>query len=185
MVLRLIYIQSHYRSVAELSQDTITAATSVLSRFRETRRELVRKLELATAGHDTAFEKKINFAREQFETAMDDDFNTPEALAALFAMTKEFNAVAITNNKNSLEMGLKTFDQLAGFVFGLLPADTSNATQGKEGLLEGLLEIAIEARKSYRLNRDFKSSDGLRDRLKSLGVQLEDTVDGTRWKLES
>jgi cysteinyl-tRNA synthetase len=184
MVLRLIYIQSHYRSVAELSADTITAATSVLSRFRETRRELVRKLENATPGQDAAFEKKINFEKDQFETAMDDDFNTPEALAALFAMTKEFNAVAITNNKNSLEMALEIFDQLAGFVFGLFPANTSQATQGKEGLLEGLLEIAIEARKSYRLNRDFKSSDALRERLKSLGVQLEDTVDGTRWKLE-
>ena len=81
-------------------------------------------------------------------------------------------------------VGLETFDKLAGFVFGLFPANTSDATQGKEGLLEGLLEIAIEARKSYRLNRDFKSSDALRERLKSLGVQLEDTVDGTRWKLE-
>jgi cysteinyl-tRNA synthetase len=185
MVLRLIYIQSHYRSVAELSADTITAATNVLSRFRETRRELVRKLELATAGRDSGFEQKIDTARAQFETAMDDDFNTPEALAALFAMTKEFNAAPITNNKNSLELGLETFDKLAGFVFGLFPADTSQATQGKEGLLEGLLEIAIEARKSYRLNRDFKSSDALRERLKSLGVQLEDTVDGTRWKLET
>jgi cysteinyl-tRNA synthetase len=184
MILRLIYIQSHYRSIAELSADTTTAAASVLSRFRETRKELVRKLEHATPGNDSAFDQKIEFAKTQFENAMDDDFNTPEALAALFAMTKEFNAAPVTNNKNSLQLALETFDTLAGSVFGLFPANLSEHTGVKDGLLEGLVEIAIEARKSYRLNRDFKNSDALRDRLKGLGLQLEDTVDGTRWKLE-
>jgi cysteinyl-tRNA synthetase len=53
-----------------------------------------------------------------------------------------------------------------------------------EELLGGLLEIAIDARKTYRLNRDFSNSDALRERLKELGVQLEDTVEGTRWKLD-
>jgi cysteinyl-tRNA synthetase len=183
LILRFIYVSSQYRSIAEVSDDSIKAAESALSRLREARREIIRKLETAVDGNDVALDAKIAAFRLEFETAMDDDFNTPEALAALFGLTREMNGAGKVAH-GTLEGALAAFDDLGEGVLGLFPAGSDNAGNMNEELLGGLLEIAIDARKTYRLNRDFHKSDALRERLKELGVQLEDTVEGTRWKLD-
>jgi cysteinyl-tRNA synthetase len=180
--LRFIYVSSQYRSIAEVSDDSVKAAESAISRLREARREIIRKLETASDGNDTALDAKIAGFRLEFETAMDDDFNTPEALAALFGLTREMNGAGKVG-RGTLLKALAAFDDLGEGVLGLFPAGSDNAGGMSEELLGGLLEIAIDARKTYRLNRDFHKSDALRERLKELGVQLEDTVEGTRWKL--
>ncbi|NJK45318.1 MAG: cysteine--tRNA ligase, partial [Pleurocapsa sp. SU_196_0] len=184
MLLRFIFVQSHYRSVAELTDETIQAAQSGLSRLREARRELERRLGDAPSGTDAKLETAIQKTRADFEAAMDDDFNTPEALAALFGLTREVNtALAGQPGRDSLEHALKVYEEFMEGVLGLT-AGSSEMSSSSAGLLDGLLEIAIEARKAYRQNRDFARSDALRDRLKSLGVTLEDTANGTRWKLD-
>jgi cysteinyl-tRNA synthetase len=183
MLLRFIFVQSHYRSVAELTEDTVQAAQSGLSRLREARRELERRIPDAPDGTDAKLEAAVETARADFTAAMNDDFNTPEALAALFTLTREVNtALQGKPGKTSLESALAVYTEFMEGVLGL----TGGSSQGEgtqSGLLDGLLEIAIEARKSYRQNRDFARSDALRDRLKSLGVTLEDTANGTRWKI--
>ncbi len=184
MLLRFIFAQSHYRSVAELTDETVQAAHSGLSRLREARRELERRISDAPDGSDAKLEGAAKLARETFTSAMNDDFNTPEALAALFNLTREVNTALQGNPaKAGLEAALAVYvdlmDGVLGFTGGAADLGGSSA-----GLLDGLLEIAIEARKTYRQTRDFAKSDALRDRLKSLGVTLEDTATGTRWKLE-
>jgi cysteinyl-tRNA synthetase len=185
MVLRLAFVQSHYRSIAEIGDDTIHAASSALSRLREVKRELERRIADAPSGTDAKLETALDTAKREFEAAMDDDFNTPKALAAVFDVTREVNA-ALTNNagKSSLERALEFYNTFVGNVLGLYGAEQASNNVDAE-LLEGLMQVAIEARASYRQNRDFKRSDDLRDRLKALGVALEDTAQGTRWKLES
>jgi cysteinyl-tRNA synthetase len=184
MLLRFIFVQSHYRSVAELTDETIQAAQSGLSRLREARRELERRIPDAPSGTDAKLEGAIQKTRADFETAMDDDFNTPEALAALFGLTREVNtALAGQPGRDSLEGALKVYEEFMEGVLGLT-AGSSEMSGSSAGLLDGLLEIAIEARRAYRQNRDFARSDALRDRLKNLGVTLEDTANGTRWKLD-
>jgi cysteinyl-tRNA synthetase len=184
MLLRFIFVQSHYRSIAEITDETIQAAQSGLSRLREAKRELERRIPSAPDGTDAKLEAAIRKARADFEAAMDDDFNTPEALAALFGLTREVNTALGGNpGKVSLEAASKVYEDFMEGVLGLSAG--ANETAGSSaGLLDGLLEIAIEARKSYRQNRDFARSDALRDRLKTLGVTLEDTANGTRWKLD-
>jgi cysteinyl-tRNA synthetase len=185
MVLRLAYVQSHYRSIAELSDDTIQASQTALNRLREVKRELERRIPEASAGSDAKLEHAIDTAKQEFAAAMDDDFNTPKALAAVFDLTREVNA-ALTNNagKASLEHALTFYNTFVGDVLGLYGAEQTTSKVEAE-LLEGLMQVAIEARAVYRQTRDFKRSDDLRDRLKNLGVALEDTAQGTRWKLES
>ncbi len=184
MVLRLAYVQSHYRSIAEVSDDTIQAAQTALGRLREVKRELERRIPDASTGNDAKLETAIDSAKREFEAAMDDDFNTPKALAAVFDLTREVNA-ALTNNagRSSLERALLFYNTFVGDVLGLYGAEQASSKVDAE-LLEGLMQVAIEARAVYRQTRDFKRSDDLRDRLKNLGVSLEDTAQGTRWKFE-
>ena len=185
MLLRFIFVQSHYRSVAELTDETVQAAQSGLSRLREARRELERRISDAPDGSDNKLEGAATLARETFTSAMNDDFNTPEALAALFNLTREVNtALQGTPAKASLEIALAVYVDLMDGVLGLTAGALDLGDSSSAGLLDGLLEIAIEARKTYRQTRDFAKSDALRDRLKNLGVTLEDTATGTRWKLE-
>lgn len=184
MLLRFIFAQSHYRSVAELTDETVQAAQGGLSRLREARRELERRIPDALAGSDAKLEAAAKLARATFTSAMNDDFNTPEALAALFNLTREVNSALQGNPaKAGLEIALAAYNDLMDGVLGLT-AGAADLGGSSAGLLDGLLEIAIEARKTYRQTRDFAKSDALRDRLKNLGVTLEDTATGTRWKLE-
>ena len=185
MLLRFIFVQSHYRSIAELTDETVQAAHSGLARLREARRELERRIVDAAKGTDAKLEAAVSTARADFERAMDDDFNTPEALAALFGLTREVNtALARQPGKQSLEAALVVYKDFMDGVLGLTPGSADLGDSSSAGLLDGLLEIAIEARKAYRQNRDFVRSDALRDRLKGLGVTLEDTSNGTRWKID-
>ncbi len=186
IILRFIFVSSQYRSMVEVSEESIKAAESGLNRLREARRELQRRLESALDGHDVNLEAKIDAARATFETAMDDDFNTPEALAALFNLTRELNAAFPSNPpRGTLEKALAVYTDLGEGVLGLFPAHhalSSNADD--EDVMDALMLEVIEARKAYRQARDFARADALRDRLKKLGVTLEDTADGTRWKFE-
>jgi cysteinyl-tRNA synthetase len=185
-VLRFIYVSSQYRSIVEVSPESVQAAESGLNRLRETRRELLRRLEHAAPGNNAALNARIDAARSSFEAAMDDDFNTPEALAALFNLTRELNAALPTNpGRDTLEQALKIYDELGEGVLGLFPAHHAiSSGASDEDVMDGLMEVVIEARKQYRQNRDFARADALRERLKKLGIALEDTADGTRWKLE-
>jgi cysteinyl-tRNA synthetase len=185
-VLRFIYVSSQYRSIVEVSPESVQAAESGLNRLREARRELMRRLENAAPGSSPDLGAKIDTARATFEAAMDDDFNTPEALAALFTLTREVNAALPTNpGRDTLEQALKVYDDLGEGVLGLFPAHHAiSSGASDEDVMDGLMEVVIEARKQYRQNRDFARADALRERLKKLGIALEDTADGTRWKLE-
>ena len=183
MALRLALVQSHYRSISELSEDSITAAETALNRIRETRAELQRRLSGAKPGVDRLLDERIMAARAAFEAAMDNDFNTPEALAALFTFNRDLNAALAGNvGRESLERAAALLDDLAGNVLGLFVDGETSAGMNVQ-MLDALAGVAIEARAAYRLNRDFSAADGLRERLKAAGITLEDTPDGTRWRL--
>jgi len=184
LALRFLFVSSHYRSITEVSDEAYGAARSGLGRLREARRELARRLETAPDGGDASLEKRVEAARADFEAAMDDDFNTPEALAALFNLTRDVNtALAGSVGRAALEKALAAYDELGEGVLGLFPAAEAEGVSVREDLLDTLVTVAIEARRQYRLDREYARSDELRDRLKAAGVQLEDTPEGTRWRL--
>lgn len=114
---------------------------------------------------------------------MSDDFNTPEAVAALFGLSREVNT-SLTGEvgRATLERALQAFKTLGGDVLGLF-ADSSGEGQNPE-LMDTLLELVLDSRTNYRLNKEWTKSDALRDKLQKVGIVLEDTAQGTRWKLE-
>jgi len=124
--------------------------------------------------------------REAFETAMDDDFNTPEALAVLFEMVKEANRQL--DRKDDLSMGSlaameKQFRDLAGGVLGVLPVTLEDTTP-RDAVLEGLMQILLDLRQEYRAAGEGKQADMLQDRLTLLGITLTDGPTGSSWRLE-
>lgn len=184
LVLRFLLVQSHYRSVAEVSASSIAAAASGLGRLRDARRELARRLQTAPAGRDPVLDARLGEATTSFGKAMDDDFNTPEALAALFGLTRDLNAaLAGPVGQESLERAARVFEELGEGVLGLFPSGDTGAGP-REELIDTLAEVAIEARRRFRLQREYARADELRERLRNAGLQLEDTPTGTRWKLE-
>jgi cysteinyl-tRNA synthetase len=112
---------------------------------------------------------------------MDDDFNTPRALAALIAFSRDAEPYASKQiGRRSIELIVETFDYFGG-VFGILQSAGAQQSSAIAGLVEMVLELRNEARKKG----DWKSADQIRNRLASLGIALEDTATGTRWYVSS
>lgn len=121
--------------------------------------------------------------RERFAAAMDDDLNTPEAIATLFDAAREVNReLAGGADPEYLRGARALFDDLLGGVLGL-DAEEAGAVAADEQTLAGVVDLLLEERQRLRLERDFASADRLRQRLAELGISVEDTAEGTRWKL--
>ncbi len=109
---------------------------------------------------------------------MDDDFNNPKALAAIYEFIKIINS-SLDNEKEILMTARETLLELLG-IFGL---DFTKKEEDVDIKLNELMDIIIDVRNKARDEKNYKLSDELRDRLKKTGIQLEDTPDGVRWKI--
>jgi len=183
--LRLYYAMSHYRSPLEFDEDNVTQAEQVLDKLRSTYFEFKRLLDDSPAGDDVpvdqAIQKLTTEESKAFSDAMDDDFNTPKALAILIGFAREVEPHGSRRlGRSSLELIVHTFEYFGG-VFGILQ---STGTQQGE-IFDGLVEVLVEARNKARKKGDWRSADEIRKRLSALGIALEDTSSGTRWYLSS
>lgn len=183
MVVRFLLVSSHYRSITEFSEEPLRAAQSGYARLRDTMLEVKRRLESAPEGRHAALEGQLQQHVNTFNEAMSDDFNTPEAVASLFNLTRDVNS-ALTGavGKDTLQAVLDAYLALGGDVLGLFADQKSDA--GNPEVIQTLMELVIEARQNYRATREFQKSDALRARLSAIGVVLEDTAQGTRWKIQ-
>ncbi|MCG9123496.1 cysteine--tRNA ligase [Laribacter hongkongensis] len=168
-VVRFFILRAHYRSPLNYSDAHLEDARSALSR-------LYTALKNVPAA-DVALDWEANDYARRFRSAMDDDFNTVEAVAVLFELAGE------ANKSRSAELAgwLKTL----GGVLGLLQRDPVDFLQG--GTLEGEIsadevEQLIAARKAARAGKDWAESDRIRDELIARGIVLEDGAGGTTWR---
>ena len=169
--LRLYLLSSHYRSSLSYSAEGLAAQARALDRLREA----AAQSQAATTGG-----AKLDAApfRERFLSAMDDDVNTPQALAALFDLAREINRLA--QEGGDIAEGQATLRELAG-VLGLSLSKDAEAIAGAEPFVD----LLVEVRQELRAARQFEMADRLRDRLQDMGVSLEDTPQGTRWRIRS
>jgi cysteinyl-tRNA synthetase len=184
LVIRFFILQSHYRSQLDYSQSAIKASTTGLEKLRETRRRL-HEQKSGTA----AFE--VEPFLQRFTDAMDDDFNTPVAIAVLFDLSKAINASLDDSEgiaKESREL-IEAFLHTAGSeILGIL--NPNENTLGRDSLqtgkkLEGIMEILLEMRADARSNKNFALSDKIRDRLLAVGIEIKDTKEGVSWSQKS
>jgi cysteinyl-tRNA synthetase len=170
-VIRFFILSSHYRSPLNYSDEQLDEASAALTRLYTA----LRGVEIGDAQMNSEYQQR-------FEQAMNDDFNTPVALAVLFDLARELNKAV---DKSKLANTLK---QLAA-ILGLLQEEPDNFLKGGavgDGLAETEIERLIEARKIAKANKDWAQADSIRDQLKAQGVVLEDLAGGnTSWRRES
>ena len=170
--IRYFLISSQYRSPINYSVEIIEQAKNALERLYTCRDNIDFALKNAADGGEipTFIEER----KQEFITAMEDDLNTADALAAIFTLVRDINT-AIANNagKATLEACADIFDQLTG-VLGLV---YNRKTENLDSEIEALIEERTNARKA----RDFKRADEIRDQLKAMGIILEDTPQGVKW----
>ena len=123
---------------------------------------------------------------ERFQAAMDDDFNTPEALAVLFDLVREINRVRPQDESQAAALGAEL--RRLGDMLGLLQDDPEaylrSQTAGTEGLSDEAIEDRIGQRTAARKARDWSEADRIRDQLQQAGIVLEDGPGGTTWRRE-
>ncbi len=169
--LRYFFLTAHYRSLLDYSIENLNLARSALERLYTA----LRGCDLTVA--PASAENYI----ETFKEAMDDDFNTPGALAVLFEMAREVNKLKTEDEAkaNGLAVALR---QLAG-ILGLLEQDPEAFLQGDADQDEvSKIEALIKQRNEARANKDWAKADEARDALKAMGVVLEDGANGTTWR---
>lgn len=170
--IRYFLISSQYRSPINYSVEIIEQAKNALERLYTCRDNIDFALKNAAEGGEIP--SFIEERKQEFITAMEDDLNTADALAAIFTLVRDINT-AIANNagKAALEACADIFDQLTG-VLGLV---YNRKTENLDSEIEALIEERTNARKA----RDFKRADEIRDQLKAMGIILEDTPQGVKW----
>ncbi len=188
MVVRFFVLSSHYRSVTDFSEEALHAAGRGLARLTGTVARLRDRLRDATGDQaDAQWEARLEEYRQRFSEAMDDDFNTPRAIAALFDLSREVNAALDTGetvSRATLEAIDDFYRTCGGEVLGFLTEDLAGAGQGDGELLDGLLRLLIDIRQQARQERDWARADAIRDQLAARGIVLEDGPEGTRWRLK-
>ena len=178
-VLRFFMLSAHYRSPLNFSADLMEASKNGLDRIVNAADNLKYLMGAATVQEMTAEEKKA-FAKTDefvkgFEAAMEDDFNTADAVAAVFELVKYINTgVSAQNSKECLQSYLDLLVKLCD-VLGLI-------VDKKEELLDEEIEKLIEERQAARKAKNFARADEIRDELLSKGIILKDTREGVQWK---
>jgi len=183
MFVRFYLLNSHYRSVLDFTDEGLEAARNGYSRLLNAYREVRRQALSAPAGKHPALEKAIDRLESDFADAINDDLNTPQAIAAFFNFVTELNKALGDAGKESLQRAEKAFAELGEGVLGLFPARVLQNRLGG-ALLDGLVQLLLDIREQERHNRNFAISDQIRNRLAELGVQVEDTKVGAKWKAE-
>lgn len=171
-VLRYFNVSSHYRSPIEYSTDNIEIARGALERIYTA----LRGLSKAEAPSMTEYEKR-------FQTAMDDDFNTPEALAVLFDLVREINRERETNLTRANELGAVL--RKLGNLLGILNAQPESFLQDRQIMSSKEtqeIENLIAERNHARKQKDWLEADRIRAKLLGMGIELEDTSSGTLWR---
>lgn len=187
-VLRTFILTSHYRNPVVFSEEALAAASKGWERIYGAVRLTREKLHSAEEGDaGNAFLATLDTAREQFIEAMDDDFNAPGALAALYDLTREVNTLLNSGQavgRAVLEAIDTTYRELGGQVLGIVPDEINAASGADAERQDGLVRMLIDLRADARAAKDFATADRIRDQLAGLGIVLEDRPDGTIWRVE-
>ncbi len=180
MTIRFFVLQAHYRSPLDFSNEALQAAEKGLKRMMQAARD--EKSLPVTAGGTASPE--IAKIEESFYDAMLDDLNTPVALSCLF------DAVRVVNSVKDKTMQINEADRsILDNLFGTLMEDVlglkdETAGSSSEKMVDGLINMVLDVRKAAKANKDWATSDKIRDSLKALGIQIKDTKDGCEWTLE-
>ncbi len=188
-VVRFLLISSHYRKSTNYSEDTLRMAGEKLEKLYTTlqkvddyfNRFIVPNDEVASVEE---VEGIIGKAKDKFFAAMDDDFNTPEAIAVLFGLSSKINRMFVDRSKINQVKKLRDLLVELGGILGILQDSPEAFRKSGGDVDEAWIEEMIAKRKAAKKGKDFAEADRIREELLSQSVVLEDTREGTVWKIE-
>ena len=186
-VVRTFLLSTAYHSPATYSQETVSEAQARwerLERGYERARDAVDSIDARTKIADAGLRETLTTTREEFEAAMNDDFNTRGALAALREMTNAVNAHLDGREEydyQALREAVETYEELGGEVLGLSFGDAT--ADGDVELAGELVELVLSMREQEREAGNYERADQLRDDLEALGVEVQDTDDGPEFRI--
>jgi cysteinyl-tRNA synthetase len=186
-VIRFFILQSHYRSTLDFSDEAIEAAAKGLDKLANTMRNLRERIKTST-DEGTAADVDMADHRAKFLAAMDDDFNTPQAIAVLFDLGRDVNKLISSEQPwiaASLQQIDTVFEELAGGILGLQYSECAQGAASVHQLENSLVELMIALRHEARSLKLWELSDKIRDGLAKIGIALEDKKDGTTWRKTS
>jgi len=187
IAVRFHLLRSHYRSVSDFSEESLTASSQGLTRLTDTYSMVAS--DAGVTGADPTVERRprddapfVEF-RAAFAEAMNDDINTPRAIAALFDAARVVRKAVEDGAGPAYRAGAAAlFDEMLAGVLGV-PTAARSGSGDADAALDGAVAVILEQRQLARERRDFATSDVLRDRLEALGISIEDGPDGSRWRL--
>ena len=181
MVIRFFILQAHYRSTVDFSNEALQASEKALNKLTDAYRRL-QKLTPA----DKSDVELPDYMAQCYE-AMDDDLNTPQVIAILFEASKTINSASAGELKLTEEDIEKLKTLFNTFLIDLLGMKI-NGTAADEGAdmtpYEGAVDLLLELRKTAKANKDWTTSDLIRDQLAALGFDVKDTKNGVEWSLK-
>jgi cysteinyl-tRNA synthetase len=177
MTVRFFMLQSHYASTLDFSNEALKAAEKGYQRLMQSV-ELIDKLPISETS-DLDFES----FKEKCYAVMNDDFNSPQLIAQLFEGAKFIQSVNAGNKKIDKVTKINLSNLYHTFIFDVL-GFIPNLEAGNKELLDGLLNTIVEIRVQAKNNKDWATSDTIRDNLNALGIILKDSKEGTSWELK-
>jgi cysteinyl-tRNA synthetase len=177
-VIRMFMLSTHYRNPINFSEEIIEQTENALQRIENSLDNVRHRLGVALEGSaDPEVEEKLTVLEHRFMEKMNDDFNTADAITVLFDLAKEANLLL---QQPAIPVGsLKAIEGAFlrwGIVLGLLGENVQDALFDEE------VEVLIAQRTEARQNKNWAKADEIRDRLTEMGILLEDTPQGIRWK---
>ncbi len=179
-VIRFLMLSAHYRQQLNFSEDLLESAKASVERIYNAIGNLENLIDEVSREEmneeEKAYLESLNKYKEKYIEKMDDDFNTADAITAIFDLIKDTNTnITIDSSKELAQKALELIREL-GAPLGMFQKST-------KGNLEEEIEALIAKRQQARKDRDFALADKIRDELKDRGIILEDTPQGVRWKM--
>ena len=187
LAVRQLILNSHYRSPLDFSDAALFAAQSGYNKITEAVKAVRKRLTTAPEEQvDNETANQLKQLTEKFEAAMNDDLNTSVALSVVFDLVRLTNGVLQDGKATAgtLHAVDDLFGKLGGDVLGIVRSEYPQTSTADDEVMDKLVTILIEQRAEARKNKDFTVADGLRDRLDEIGIALEDTPEGTTWRMK-
>jgi len=173
-VIRFFMLSAHYRSPLNFSAELVEASKNGLERIL-TAVDRLKSINGTDGDVDKSVADEMDAFVKKYEDAMDDDLNTADAISVIFELVKYANVnVTEDSSKATVELVLNTIEKLCD-ILGII-------TEKKEEILDSDIEALIEERQAARKAKNFARADEIRDQLSSMGIILEDTREGVKWK---
>jgi len=178
MTIRFFILQAHYRSTLDFSNDALQAASKGLNRLLKAS-ETLKNLKTDNKASSSL---SIEDLQKHCKDAINDDLNTPVLIAHLFDAVKWINQLADSKaslSADDLESFRKLFDE---YVFDILGLQDESVNDSSDSLSPQLIEMLLSIRQEAKINKDFSTADGIRNKLNDLGITIKDSKEGSTWE---